>query len=461
MLASRDVGRRGSVMAAAIGVAITCLAGLSAWGGAARAAQAAPAAAPGTITTVAGGVGGPGPARSTSIEPCGTPAFRARCGLVFADGRLYFNDVAGRNFDASLVRSVSIDGGTLTTPVGDGLTSFIGDGVAAIATGLSGLADVSVDHSGDLLLSGATYVRVVAAITGTFYGQPMTAGHVYTVAGGGHSVKNGLLATTASIRALGAVVDGAGNLVICGAGSIRVVAASSGTFYGQPMIAGDIYTVAGGGSSTEDGVLATAALLRTTGEAIDAHGNVLIADTSNGDRIRLVATTTGTFFGQPMTTGHIYTVAGGGPSLLEQVPATQTSMSPLGLAVDKNGNVIIADFGDNLIRVVAATAGQFYGQAMKTGFIYAVAGGGTSTRQGPVATSAKLTHPVAVTTDSAGNIIVGNQAYQLHAVAARTGRFYGVPMTAGHLYAVAGNGQPWSSGSGARLPGLRSSLTAW
>ena len=44
-------------------------------------------------------------------------------------------------------------------------------------------------------------------------------------------------------------MDGAGNLVIADTGNdrVRVVAASTGTFYGRAMTAGDIYTVAGTG----------------------------------------------------------------------------------------------------------------------------------------------------------------------------------------------------------------------
>ena len=60
-------------------------------------------------------------------------------------------------------------------------------------------------------------------------------------------------------------VDGSGNLVIADNGNqrVRVVAASSGTFYNQPMAAGDIYTVAGHGNtgSVGDGGTATAAEL--------------------------------------------------------------------------------------------------------------------------------------------------------------------------------------------------------
>ena len=55
-------------------------------------------------------------------------------------------------------------------------------------------------------------------------------------------------------------VDGAGNLVIADSDNdrVRVVAASTGTFYGQAMTAGDIYTVAGNGSGST-GSPATAA----------------------------------------------------------------------------------------------------------------------------------------------------------------------------------------------------------
>jgi serine/threonine-protein kinase len=73
-----------------------------------------------------------------------------------------------------------------------------------------------------------------------------------------------------------------------------VAAARTGTFYGQPMTAGDIYTIAGngGGSSaggfSGDGGPATSAELSQPGAmALGTHGSLLIADSGN-ERVRLV-----------------------------------------------------------------------------------------------------------------------------------------------------------------------------
>src|SRR5260370_1450239 len=161
-------------------------------------------------------------------------------------------------------------------------------------------------------------VRVVAARTGTFYGKAMTAGHIYTVAGDGHKAfsGDGGPATSAGLSPAGVAVDAAGNLLIADVGNdrVRVVAARSGTFYGRPMTAGDIYTVAGNGKPgfSGDGGPATSAELNILQSvAADAAGNLLIADFGN-QRVRVVAARSGTFYGQPMTAGDIYTGARAG-----------------------------------------------------------------------------------------------------------------------------------------------------
>jgi hypothetical protein len=155
----------------------------------------------------------------------------------------------------------------------------------------------------------------------------------------------------------------------------------TGTFYGKAMTKGDIYTVAGTGTAgfAGDGGPATSAKVDLvkwlTG---DGAGNLVIADSGNG-RIRVLAGRTGTFYGQAMTAGHIYTVAGTGGSGYagDGGPARQAQFNwPNAAALDSAGNLMIADTGNGRVRIVAAHAGTFYGQAMTAGDIYTVAGPG-------------------------------------------------------------------------------------
>src|SRR5262249_37078731 len=153
----------------------------------------------------------------------------------------------------------------------------------------------------------------------TFYGQAMTARHIYTVAGNGtfgFSGDGGPATAAALASPNQTAVDGAGNLVIADSGNnrVRVVAAGTGTFYGQAMTAGDIYTVAGSGTfgrSGDGGPATGAALNGPRGAAVDGAGNLVIAD-SGSNRVRVVAASTGTFYGQAMTEGDIDTVTGNG-----------------------------------------------------------------------------------------------------------------------------------------------------
>jgi len=251
-------------------------------------------------------------------------------------------------------------------------------------------------------------------------------------------------------------VDHAGNLVIADSfsGRIRVVAASTGTFYGQAMTAGDLYTVAGGGTSTADGVPATQAqLISPSGVTVDGHGNVLIAFGS-GVLVRVVAASTGMFYGQAMTAGDIYTIAGNGQagSSGDGGPATSAELYlPTATAVDGAGNVLIADSGNARIRIVAASTGTFYGQAMTAGDIYTVAGNGQHgySGDGGPATGAALNGPQGVVVDAHGNLVIADSANnRVRVVAAASGTFYGVPMTAGNIYTVAGDGPAGLFGDG-------------
>src|SRR5207247_45886 len=114
-----------------------------------------------------------------------------------------------------------------------------------------------------------------------------------------------------------------------------------------------------GGSTLGDGGAATSASLNfPTGVALDASGNLYIADTDN-HRIRKVAA----------ATGIITTVAGNGSLGFAGDGGAATSAllkSPTGVALDASGNLYIADQVNHRIRTVGAA----------TGIITTVAGNG-------------------------------------------------------------------------------------
>jgi hypothetical protein len=424
----------GAVMAAAV-------AGLISQPGGASAA-AAPHQRTWQINTAAGGVGGPGPAGDVDVQACAVTA---------AGGALYAVDrVLGT---APVIRRIDTRTGALTTVVGDGGLGVSANGTPGTVTNLSNGCGLAVDHAGNLLFSqdyyGNTFpagmypqdrVRVLAAHSGRFYGQTMKAGDVYSIAGNGQSGERG-----DGGPALKAEIDNPGGLAVDSAGNvlvedtfydrIRLVAERTGTFYGQSMKAGDIYTIAGNGGIfyTGDGVPATMSAiglrelpLFDTGQGIslDRAGNLVIADNRN-NRIRVVAVRSGTFYGQSMTAGDIYTIAGNGS---EQTtgnggPATSAGVdAPAAVAIDPSGNVLISQQGQCQARVVAASSGQFYGQTMTAGDIYALGGGAACASNG-------------VTVDSAGNAVTAGGGW-LGVVAAATGHFYGKSMSAGGQYAI-------------------------
>jgi len=292
---------------------------------------------------------------------------------------------------------------------------------------------------------------VVAASTGTFYGQPMTAGDIYTLTGTGtqgYSGDGGPAAAAELDNPQAVKVDGAGNVVIGDGGNnrVRVVAASTGTFYGQHITAGDIATVAGNGTpgySGDGGPAVRAQVWFPRAVAADPAGNVAIADTGN-NRIRVVAASTGTFYGRPMAARDIYTVAGTGTFGYGGDGGTGAKAklgTPFGVALDHAGNLLIADSQNERIRVLAAKTGRFYGKAMTVGDIYTVAGDGKfgSAGDGGPATKAELWFPTGAGVDATGNLLIADTDNgSIRVVAVRTGTFYGRPMTAGDIYRLAG-----------------------
>jgi len=401
-----------SVLTASAGALALAAALASGPGRAAAAPRTSSTAAAPAIATVAGGVGGPARATAVALVACGVSFHRG--GLYIADG--------------PAVRKVSAND-QLTTPAGTGVSFHqVVSGVLAARANLD-TCGVTLDHSGNLVITDRKQARiaVVAAKSGTFYGQAMTAGHLYNVAGNGmHGFgPSGAVATQAPLNnPQDVAVDPHGNLVISDSGfgistttwaRVQVVAASTGTFYGQAMTVGHLYTVAGGGPRTgasgDRGPATQAALKLFMGDVtLDRAGNLVLAD-ADYQRIRVVATTSGTFYGQQMRAGDIYTVAGNGQYGFsgDGGAARRAELgTPLGVAVDAAGNLVVADTGNNRVRVVATASGTFYGRAMTAGDIYTVAGNGTTgfSGDGGPATGAELDFPVGAAVNSGGDVLI-------------------------------------------------------
>jgi sugar lactone lactonase YvrE len=212
-------------------------------------------------------------------------------------------DGAGNIFIADYgnnrVRRVAVETGIITTIAGNGSPDFSGDGGPATMAGLPQPHGVAADRAGNVFIAEWAYnvvrrVRKVEAATGV----------ITTVAGNGScgDINDGGPATAAGLcTPVGVAVDAAGDLFITDmwANRIRRVAAETGI----------ITTIAGSGrlgdpgSFSGDGGPATSAALNSpyTNVAVDAEGNVFIADTKNY-RIRKVAA----------GSGMITTIAGNG-----------------------------------------------------------------------------------------------------------------------------------------------------
>ena len=244
---------------------------------------------------------------------------------------------------------------------------------------------------------------------------------VYMVAGTGElgSIGDGGLATRARLWfAAGVAVDAAGNIVIADSFNNRVRRVDAAS--------GKIETVAGTGQQgfSGDGDLATEAQLNSpSGVAIDDKGNIIIADSFN-NRIRIV----------DARTGIISTVAGTGEQGCsgDDGLAVRAQLSgPTGLALSADGALFIADSGNHRIRKLDR-AQQI---------IVTVAGSGIAGEAGDggLAVQAELNDPSGVAVDRNGHLLIADTM---------NNRVRRVDAASGIMSTVAGTGEEGFDGDG-------------
>jgi hypothetical protein len=224
--------------------------------------------------------------------------------------------------------------GLISTVVGDGTGGYNGDNRPATTARINVPSGIVIDGSGTVYFAEEAGSRIRKVDAGTWT--------IVTVAGNGATYYNGdgIPATTASLTTPESIaVDGSGNVFIAEFFGHRVRKVSAAT--------GLITTVAGTGTQgyNGDGIPATTAqLYRPWGVALDAAGNLYIADTYNY-RIRKVDAVT-----QIITT--IAGTGGYGTGDEGVDPLDSPLEFPSGVAVDSTGAVLISDFGNHRIRKV-------------------------------------------------------------------------------------------------------------
>jgi RHS repeat-associated protein len=414
----------------------------------------------GSSAGTAGFSGDGGAATSALLDTPGQVALDTSSDLYIADS------------DNNRIREVNASTAKIATTAGTGgMLGTVGDGGPATTAALSNPAGIATDAKGNVYIADTNNQRVqeIAATSHTQFGIAMTAGDVYTIAGSPVGVTgdtgDGGPATSALLDSpIAVAVDAAGDVYVADYGNNRIqeVAAASGTQRGIAMTAGDMYTVAGSATGNSgfsgDGGVATSALLSFPwGLAVDGGGDIYIAD-ENNNRVEEVAGATGSQWGQSMTSGDIYTVAGSATSAFGDsgnggLATSALLTAPSGVVVDGAGNLYLTDDGNNRIQEVAVATGMQRGQSMTKNDIYTVAGNasgnfGDSGNGGP-ATSALLWNPMGIAIDSSGNLyITDNNNNRIQEVAFANGTQWGTSMTANDVYTITGSASGASGTTG-------------
>jgi uncharacterized protein (TIGR03437 family) len=259
----------------------------------------------------------------------------------------------------------------------------IDDGIPAVTAFLNAPTDVITDGKGGFLISdsGDNRIRAVSA-SGTIsnvYGTGVQGGDP------------GELDTPGDIA-----LDSAGNLFIADTNNDRILRLAQGATQSTTAVGGN-----GTGFSGDGSFAVRAQLDAPTSVAVDAAGNLYIADFGNF-RVRMVD-----------PDGNITTIAGSGAPQFagDNQLATSAGVSPIGVALDKSGNLLIADSLNNRIRKVD----------MKTKIITSIAGSGLpgSSGDGGLATLARLNNPESLAVDAAGTVYIADSGN--HVVRAITG----------------------------------------
>ncbi len=257
-------------------------------------------------------------------------------------------------------------------PANKGVVTTLAGSTAGFADGTGAQAEfnhpfgVAVDSSGSVYVAdvGNNCIRKISP-----------AGVVTTLAGGTKGFADGTGSAAEFSQPYGVAVDSSGNVYVADTGNNRIRKIS-------PL--GVVTTVAGSGSGASDGVGTAATFNQPHGIAVDASGNLYVADTNNC-RIRKIT-----------PAGVVTTLAGSTQGFADGTGSAAQFSLPAAIAVGVSGILYIGDDFNNRIRevspagIVTTLAGEYEGYANGTG------------------SDAEFDRPQGVAVDGAGNVFVAD-----------------------------------------------------
>jgi sugar lactone lactonase YvrE len=323
---------------------------------------------------------------------------------------------------------------TVNAPITTLTVSNTGGTVSGLAsTNVSTFAGSTVGYTNDSGTAAKFYnpIHVASDVLGTIYVSDSNnyairkitpAGLVSLLAGGnGIGTTDGTGSSVKFYSPNGIATDMLGNVFVADGGGIRKINASgnvttllsnqnSSIPVGTPKgivvdTSGIIYfsdtknriykidtsnnlTVLAGGdniSGTDDGIGTSARFNFLNGLAVDATGNVYVADSGN-NRIRKIT-----------PSGVVTTLAGSTSGFNDGIGASAQFKNPFGITVDASGTLYVAENNNNRIRKITST-----------GVVTTIAGIASTGSMDGNASLASFTSPTGITSDSDGNLYVAD-----------------------------------------------------